>query len=116
MNHLEYRGYHAPVEYEAGSDVSVGRLAGISDIITFEADNVNGLKTAFVEAVDDYLAHCEKTNKSPQKAYSGKLMLRVSPSVHAKVALASELSHARSMNEFAEQALDEAAERLIAAG
>ncbi len=113
MNNLNYRGYHAIVQYEADSDVFVGRLAGISDIITFEADTVAGLKSAFIEAVDDYLAHCKKINKSPQKEFSGKLMLRVSPSVHAKLSLATELSRAKSMNEFAEQALDKAAQEYI---
>ena len=40
-------------------------------------------------------------------------MLRVSPSVHAKLSLATELSRAKSMNEFAEQALDKAAQEYI---
>ena len=90
-----------------------GRLTSITDIIVFEADTTEGLKTAFIEAVDDYLAHCERIGKQAQKAFSGKLMLRINPEVHAEVALATELSHAKSMNEFAEAALHKEAQAYI---
>ena len=113
MNNLTYRGYYSNIEFEADSDVFVGRLTGITDIIVFEADTVEGLKTAFIEAVDDYLAHCERIGKQAQKAFSGKLMLRINPEVHAEVALATELSHAKSMNEFAEAALHKEAQAYI---
>ncbi len=40
-------------------------------------------------------------------------MLRINPEVHAEVALATELSHAKSMNEFAEEALHKEAQAYI---
>lgn len=107
MKHLTHKGYSASVTFEADSDVFVGRLAGISDIITFEADNVEGLKSAFIEAVDDYLDHCEKIGKRPQKSYSGKMLLRLPPELHAKIAERAELNHL-SINEFAERTLQRA--------
>ncbi len=107
MNHLNYKGYSASVTFEADSDVFVGRLAGISDIITFEADNVEGLKSAFIEAVDDYLQHCETIGKRPQKSYSGKVMLRIKPELHAKLAETAEINHI-SINELAEKTLSNA--------
>ena len=113
MSNLSYKGYSSVVEFEADSDVFVGRLVGISDIVVFEADNVEGLKSAFAEAVDDYIDHCAKIGKDPQKAYSGKLMLRISPETHAKIAMASELSKAKSMNEYAESILHKEAEAFI---
>ncbi len=68
MKHSQHKGYRASplfdlVGFEADSDVFVGRLAGITDIITFEADTVDGLKSAFIEAVDDYLQHCKAIGK-----------------------------------------------------
>lgn len=113
MNNLTYKGYTASIEFEADSDVFVGRLAGISDIVVFEADTVKGLKIAFIEAVDDYLEHCENNGKTAQRSFSGKLMLRINPSVHAEVALATELSTAKSMNEFAESALHKEAKAYL---
>jgi len=107
MKNLTHRGYQAAVAFEADSDVFVGRIAGISDIITFEADSVEELKTAFIDAVDDYLAHCEKIGKRPQKSYSGKFIVRLPPELHAKIANAAELNH-MSLNDFARSVLDKA--------
>ncbi len=108
MKHLHHRGYRAKVTFEADSDVFVGRLVGITDIITFEADTVAELKTAFVEAVEDYLQHCKNIGKQPQKNYSGKVMLRINPELHRKLAEMAELNHT-SINEFAEKALQQSA-------
>jgi len=113
MNNLTYKGYYANIQFEADSDVFVGRLAGITDIVVFESDTVEGLKTAFVEAVDDYLVHCKRIGKQAQRAFSGKLMLRIDPEIHAEVALATELTRAKSMNEFAEAALHKEARAYI---
>ena len=62
------------------------------------------------EAVDDYLATCEKVGKPPERPYSGKVMFRISPEVHARAAIAAQLS-GLSMNQWAEKALEEAARR-----
>tara|TARA_Y100000588_G_C13866923_1_gene758646 strand:- start:276 stop:491 length:216 start_codon:yes stop_codon:yes gene_type:complete len=53
------------------------------------------LRTAFEEAVDDYLETCEKLNRPSQKPYSGNLMLRISPEVHAAIAVAAKVSGKR---------------------
>ena len=49
MNNLTYKGYYANIQFEADSDVFVGRLAGITDIIVFEADTVRDLKQRSLE-------------------------------------------------------------------
>ena len=113
MNNLMYKNYYASVTFEADSDVFVGRLVGITDIIIFESDTVAGLKVAFREAVDDYLQHCIEINKEPQKHYSGKVMLRIAPKVHAELVKAAELSSAKSMNEFAEAVLHKEAQKYL---
>ena len=45
--------------------------------------NLKELEDAFHEAVDKYLAACEKLGQKPNKPYSGNLMLRVPAEVHA---------------------------------
>jgi predicted HicB family RNase H-like nuclease len=37
----------------------------VNDIVGFHANSVEALEVAFREAVDDYLATCEKLGKSP---------------------------------------------------
>ncbi len=104
-NTMTYRGYSARVEYSADDECFVGSIAGLQDRIGFHGDSVKVLKQAFEEAVEDYLETCKKIGKQPQKPYSGKLLLRLRPEVHAAIANAAELS-GQSINQWAANALD----------
>lgn len=112
MNVMTYRGYSARLEFDAADEIFTGRIAGIRDVVGFHADTVADLKTAFHEAVDDYLETCAKLNKTPQKPYSGNLMLRVGPDVHSRAVLAAELS-GKSLNQWGEETLAAAAQRVL---
>ena len=70
------------------------RLAspGIRNGVDFRADNVEALREAFHEAVEDHIGTCAEIGKEPQNPYSGRVMFRISPEVHRKAALAAELS------------------------
>jgi predicted HicB family RNase H-like nuclease len=107
-NIMNYKGYSARIEYDDDDGILFGQLAGISDGIGFHADSVEDLRLAFQEAVDDYLATCAKLGKEPQKAYSGKVMFRIDPEVHARAAKAAELA-GKSLNEWAGEVLAKAA-------
>ena len=103
-NSLTYRGYAARIEFSAEDQCFVGHLAGVKDVVGFHGESVAELTKAFEEAVDDYLVTCEKIGKTPQKPYSGKLMLRLQPDIHAAVATAAEL-RGQSINQWAAEAL-----------
>jgi predicted HicB family RNase H-like nuclease len=107
-NVMSYKGYSARVEYDDEDGIFFGQLAGIRDGVGFHADNVDGLRVAFQEAVDDYLDACAKIGKDPQKPFSGRMMFRVSPDVHRRAVVAAELS-GKSLNQWAEDVLAEAA-------
>ena len=112
MNALSYRGYMARVEFDAEDEVFTGRVGGINDVVGFHAESVEGLKAAFHEAVDNYIATCSRLRKDPEKPFSGKVMFRISPKVHARAALAAQLA-GLSLNQWAEKALSEAAGGVI---
>lgn len=107
-NTMHYKGYAARIEYDDDDAIFTGRIAGIRDGVGFHADTVEGLREAFHEAVEDYIETCAKIGKMPQKAYSGRVMFRVSPEVHRKAAMAAELA-GKSLNQWAEEVLDRAA-------
>lgn len=107
MNTMTYRGYAARIEYSDDDQCFVGHIAGITDIVGFHGESVTELRTAFEEAVDDYLETCEKLGRTPQKPYSGKLMLRVPPDIHAAIAVAAEVS-GKSINQWAAEAFTKA--------
>ncbi|HEY5363970.1 MAG TPA: type II toxin-antitoxin system HicB family antitoxin [Aestuariivirga sp.] len=105
---LKHKGYHGSIEFSVEDDCLHGRLQGINDIITYEGNSVKEVKAAFKDSVDDYVAFCKETNKEPNKPYSGKVMFRIDPKVHAKAALAAQLKGI-SLNQWAEEVLKEAA-------
>lgn len=113
MSTMSYKGYTGLVEYDDDDEIFFGRIAGIRDGVGFHAETVSNLKLAFHEAVDDYIETCARIGKSPEKPYSGKLMLRVDPSVHSKAALAAEIA-GKSLNQWGEEVLREAAEKVVA--
>lgn len=111
-NVLRHKGYLAAVEFDAEDGVFFGRIAGISDGVGFHGDTVDGLRAAFEEMVDDYIESCAKIGKAPEKPYSGKIMFRIDPSVHARAALAAELA-GKSLNAWGETVLRMAAEKTV---
>jgi predicted HicB family RNase H-like nuclease len=108
-NTMSYNGYFARVEFDADDGLFVGHLAGVNDVVGFHAESVTGLVKAFHEAVDDYVATCERAGKTPEKPYSGNVMFRISPEVHARAAMAAQLA-GKSLNQWGEEALAAAAE------
>ena len=110
--HTKFNSTWAPrhigtVEYSEEDACLLGRIVGIRDIISYEGGSVAEIRTAFEEAVDDYLAHCAATGKEPNKPCSGKFVLRLDPSVHARIA-AKAMQQGKSLNQYAADVLAEA--------
>lgn len=106
-NAMTFKGYTARIEFDAEDRVFFGRLSGIRDIVTFHGATVDELEAAFHEAVDDYLATCVKLGDKPDRPYSGKLTLRIPPSIHAAITTAAETS-GKSLNRWVADVLDQA--------
>ncbi len=103
-----YKHYAARIEYSDEDNCFIGHIAGINDIVGFHGESVKELHAAFEEAVDDYLVTCKKAGKSPQKPYSGHIMLRIPPEIHAKTAMLAE-AHGKSLNAWVSELLAQTA-------
>ena len=79
---MKYRGYEAIVGFDEADRVLHGRTLGTRDVISFEAGSVDEIERAFHEAVDDYLEQCAETGREPDRSFSGRLILRMEPSLH----------------------------------
>ena len=108
MSIMTHNGYSARVEYDARDSIFVGRVLGVRDQISFHGETVKDLVADFHAAVEHYLQVCKRRNIAPEKPYSGKLILRVPPEIHAAAAVAAEAAGA-SLNQWASAALGEAA-------
>lgn len=109
-NTMSYMGYIASMIFDADDKIIVGRVLDVDDIITFHAKSVSEFETRFHTAVDSYISACKELGGAPEKPASGKLMLRVAPTVHA-AALKAAARSGVSLNKWAEQALSAASRK-----
>lgn len=107
MTPMMHKGYAARIEYSDEDGCFIGSLAGIKPMITFHGDSVDDVRTAFREAVDFYLETCVARGETPEKPFSGKILARVPPELHAR---ATSMAHAlgKSLNQFVTDALERA--------
>lgn len=102
---IEYKGYSSKVEYSAEDDILYGRIEGIADLVTFEAESAAEVVQAFHEAVDDYLVFCKSVGKSPDKTYKGTFNVRI-PAQHHKELSEYAMRLDCSLNDAVCQAVD----------
>ncbi|MBX3000193.1 MAG: type II toxin-antitoxin system HicB family antitoxin [Caldilineaceae bacterium] len=107
MNMMTHRGYTARIEYSDEDGCFVGHITGIRDVVGFHAESVSELREAFAEAVEDYMGTCERLGRTPQKPYSGKVMLRIDPALHARAAALAE-AEGKSLNAWAQEQIRKA--------
>jgi predicted HicB family RNase H-like nuclease len=105
---MEYKGYLGRVEYDDEAGVFHGEVINLRDVITFQGETVQELRTAFQESVDDYLAFCVARNENPERPYSGTFTVRVPPELHRDVALQARLKK-KSLNSWVAELMAEAA-------
>jgi len=105
---MEYKGYLGRVEYDDEAGVFHGEVINLRDVITFQGETVQELRTAFQESVDDYLAFCVERNEEPERPYSGTFTVRVPPELHRDVALQARLRK-KSLNSWVAELMAEAA-------
>ena len=97
---MQYKGYVAKIEYSEEDGCFIGHIIGIRDIITFEGMSVDEIREDFHKAVDFYLETCAKRGEEPNKPYSGKVFLRMTPQLHAHIA-AQARAVGKSLNQYA---------------
>ena len=100
-----YRGYKGYFEFDEKADLFHGQVLGIKDVITFQGRSIDELKIALKGSIDDYLDMCEQEGKSPDKPFSGKFSLRLSPKLHSKVAEAAASAH-KSINSWVTETVE----------
>lgn len=83
---LEYKGYQGTVHFDVDAGILHGEVLHLNDVITFQGRTVEEIIQAFRDSVDDYLEFCAQRDEKPEKPYSGKFMLRISPALHRKLA------------------------------
>jgi predicted HicB family RNase H-like nuclease len=101
---MEYNGYIGIVEYDSDAKIFHGDVVNTKDVITFQGTTVEEIEAAFKGSIDDYINWCTSEGVAPEKPYSGKFNLRLSPELHKEVAITARKMNL-SINNFVEKAL-----------
>jgi predicted HicB family RNase H-like nuclease len=104
---MEYKGYIGKVEFDDEAGIFHGEVVGTRDVITFQGQTANGLRAAFEESVDDYLAFCRDRGEEPDRPFSGQFVTRIAPELHRQIHLAASLS-GKSLNAWVSEQLKSA--------
>ncbi len=102
---MEYQGYHARIEYDADDGIFVGKVYGIADSLNFHGCSVSELETMFHQSIDNYLAMCKETGKSPDKEFKGSFNVRISPELHREISLQA-AQEGITLNQYVLKALE----------
>lgn len=89
---LSHKGYLGRAEVDFEDGMITGEVIGTRDVISFGGATVEEAAQSFRDAVDGYLAFCAEQGRKPQKPYSGKLVVRMTPEQHQAVAADAELA------------------------
>lgn len=103
---IEYKGYIGIVTYDSDAKLFHGDVVNTRDVITFQGTTVNEIEKAFIESIDDYLDWCKEEGVAPEKPYSGKFNLRLSPELHKEIAITAKKMNI-SINNFVEKAIQD---------
>jgi len=107
LTKIKYKGYTAHVVFDDEAKLFHGEVIGIKDVITFQGESVKELEKAFKDSVEDYLDFCRERGEKPEKPYSGRFNLRITPELHARLDVAAK-SQGESLNSFVAHALERA--------
>jgi len=101
---MNYKGFVGHVEYDDEAKIFHGDVINTRAVITFQGSSVKEIEKSFRDSIDDYLDWCKERGKDPEKPYSGKFNLRISPELHREISIVSRKNNL-SLNKFVEKAL-----------
>lgn len=102
---LEYKGYSGRVEFDEEAGVFHGEVLDLRDVVTFEGRSVGEIEEAFRDSIDDYLEFCEERGEEPDRPFSGRLVLRLSPRLHRAVYVRAR-KEGKSLNQWIAEQLE----------
>ncbi|MGH7965822.1 MAG: type II toxin-antitoxin system HicB family antitoxin [Candidatus Binatia bacterium] len=87
---MQYKGYLSRVEFDDEANIFHGEVVNIRDVVTFQGESIDALRKAFEDSVEEYCAFCAARGEEPEKPFSGRFMIRLSPEQHRSVVLAAQ--------------------------
>ncbi|MEZ4707855.1 MAG: type II toxin-antitoxin system HicB family antitoxin [Caldilineaceae bacterium] len=103
---MDYKGYIGKVEFDDEANIFHGEVINLRDVITFQGTSVQELRAAFQDSVEDYLAFCAERGEEPERPFSGKFTVRISPELHRKLFVYAKMQD-KSLNGWISELFEE---------
>ena len=87
---MKYKGYLAHVEFDDEANIFHGEVINTRDVITFQGQSVAELKKAFEDSVEDYFTFCAERGEEPDRPFTGRFSISLTPDQHKKVIMSAE--------------------------
>ena len=104
---LSYKNYTGIVEYDPHGKIFTGEVIGLRDVITFQGRTPEELERSFRESLDFYLEMCARDGVQPDRPFSGRFNVRLSPEMHRKIAESAARQRV-SLNQWVAEAVEKA--------
>lgn len=106
---IEYKGYIGHIEFDDEANFFHGEVINTRDVITFQGCSIDELRQALRDSVEAYLAFCAKRGREPNKPFSGKILVRLTPDQHQKIFIAA-TREGESLNRWIARTLENMAD------
>ena len=88
-NTMKYKGYTALIEFSDEDGCLIGKVLGIRDVIVFDGNTVEEIRTTFQEMIDHYIMACAKAGREPNKPVP-EVMVPVPSALYARISQKAE--------------------------
>lgn len=102
---MAYNDYLGSVHYSDEDHIFYGKVEFIRSLISYEGTDVDSLRKAFEEAVEDYVSHCKKTGRQPEQPFKGSFNIRTGSDLHRRAVLYAK-EKGISLNNLVSEALE----------
>lgn len=84
---MAYKNYLGSVKYSDEDRVFCGKVEFIRSLISYEGTDVDSLRQAFEESVDEYLAWSTREGRTPEKPFKGTSNVRAGSDLHRRAVM-----------------------------
>lgn len=107
MNLMKVAGYRAFIQYDPEINMFRGEFIGLNGGADFYANDISGLHKEAALSLNAFLDACKARGIKPQKEYSGKFNVRLTPELHAEAVSVATVA-GKSLNQWVFDTLDHA--------
>jgi predicted HicB family RNase H-like nuclease len=103
---MNWKGYIATIEYDPGIRKFHGIVQNANSLITFYGSSVDELEREFAASMSEYFKICKEKGRQPDKPYSGRFNVRLTPLLHGEIA-ATAIREGKSLNQWVRETLEQ---------